>query len=200
MMADHPSVRNSTVSDEPVRRPRRFDPDRKNRILEATLVVMARHGARGTTHRLVAAEADVPLGSMTYHFTDLEDLLAQAWALLIERLSTAYAAHFAKVTTRAQLVDAVVSLVETDAGGSPDDWAAAYALYAAALRDTDLRETTEAWMRGSRAVLERLVDPITARGIDALIEGLLLHTMVSTDPLPTAQTRRLVARMVDGAT
>ena len=35
-------------------------------------------------------------------------------------------------------------------------------------------------MRRSRAVLERFVDPVTARGVDALIEGLVMHMTLST--------------------
>ena len=54
-------------------RTRRYDPDRKDRILEAALEVIADHGVAGTTHRSIAARADVPLGSTTYHFETLDD-------------------------------------------------------------------------------------------------------------------------------
>jgi len=51
-------------------------------------------------------------------------------------------------------------------------------------------------MRTSRAVLERFVDPATARGVDALIEGLVMHKTLSTSPLPREQIRSIVARAV----
>ena len=175
---------------------RRHDPDRRARIIEATVDVIAEHGVAGTTHRLIAAAADVPLGSLTYHFTGLDDLRAQAFALHAERMAVIYEAHFAGVRSRADVVEAVTDLVHGDAGADDRDWAVAYELYLAALRDPGLRTVTESWMRRSRSVLERFVDPTTARGVDALIEGLVMHKVLSTGPVSQEQTREIIARAV----
>ena len=177
-------------------RARRHDPDRKGRILDAAIDVIAEHGVAGATHRLIAAAADVPLGSLTYHFRGLEDLRAQAFQRYAERMSVIYAAHFDGVRTRAQFVEAVTDLIDGDAGADTHDWAIAYELYLAALRDPALRVVTETWMRTSRAVLERFVDPTTARGVDALIEGLVMHKTLSTSPLSREQIHSIVARTV----
>lgn len=177
-------------------RARRYDPDRKNRIVDAAIEVIAEHGVAGTTHRLIAAAADVPLGSLTYHFSSLDDLRAQAFRRHAERMSVTYAAHFDGVETCEQLVEAVTDLIHGDAGADARDWAIAYELYLAALRDPALRAITETWMRASRAVLERFVDPTTARGVDALIEGLVMHKTLSTSPLPREQIHAIVARAV----
>jgi DNA-binding transcriptional regulator YbjK len=177
-------------------RARRHDPDRKDRIVDAAIEVIAEHGVAGTTHRLIAAAADVPLGSLTYHFSSLEDLRAQAFRRHAERMSVRYAAHFDGVQTHEQLVEAVTDLIHGDAGADAHDWAVAYELYLAALRDPALRAVTETWMRTSRTVLERFVDPATARGVDALIEGLVMHKTLSTSPLPREQIRGIVARAV----
>src|SRR5690606_15820780 len=56
------------------------DPHRRRRILDATRALIPRHGIAGITHRLVAAEAGVPVGSTTYYFADLADLTAAALA------------------------------------------------------------------------------------------------------------------------
>ena len=175
---------------------RRFDPDRKGRIVDAAIGVIAEHGVAGTTHRLIAAAADVPLGSLTYHFTGLHDVLAQAFRRHAEVMSVAYAAHFDGVRTRDELVDAVTDLVHGDAGAEPRDWAVAYELYLAALRDPALRDITESWMRTSRHVLERFVDPLTARGVDGAIEGLVIHKTLSTVPVSRAHTRTIVERLI----
>ena len=175
---------------------RRHDPQRKDRIVDAAIGVIAEHGVAGTTHRRIAAAADVPLGSLTYHFTGLDDVLAHAFRRHAEAMSVVYAAHFDGVRTREQLVDAVTDLVHGDAGADPRDWAVAYELYLAALRDPALRGITESWMRTSRAVLERFVDPGTARGVDALIEGLVMHKTLSTAPVSRAQTREIVGRLI----
>ena len=181
------------------RSPRRYDPERKIRIVDAAIDVVARHGVAGTTVRLIAAAADVPLGSLTYHFDGLEDLLAQAFQRHAERMSPLYEAHFAGVRDREGFVEAVTNLIHGDAGADPREWAVAYELYLAALRNPSLRSVTEAWMRRSRAVLERFVDPVTARGVDALIEGMVMHLTLSTASFDRADTRTIVARLVEDA-
>lgn len=57
---------------------RRYDPDRRQRIVDAAIRVVGAKGIAGLSHRSVAAEADVPLGSTTYHFKTLDDLLVAA--------------------------------------------------------------------------------------------------------------------------
>jgi DNA-binding transcriptional regulator YbjK len=182
---------------ETARPVRRYDPDRKTRIVEAAVDVIAEHGVAGTTHRRIAAAADVPLGSLTYHFTGLDDLLAQAFRRHAERMFGEYEAHFDSVRTREDFVEAVVELVHGLGDNDPRDWAVAYELYLAALRDPALRSVTEGWMRNSRSVLERFVDPATARGVDALIEGIVMHkTLATTRGTTREETRMIITRVL----
>ncbi len=172
---------------------RRFDPDRRDRLIDATIDALAEHGVAGTTHRVIAAAADVPLGSVTYHFASLDELRTLAFTRHAEAMSVLFAAHFDAVATRADLVEAVVDLVH---GGTGDhhDALVSFELYLAALRNPELRAVTEVWMRTSRAVLERFVDPDTARGLDALTEGLTIHDLLGTAPRPREVTRAAVVR------
>lgn len=57
---------------------RRYDPERRQRIIDAAIRVVGEKGIAGLSHRSVAAEADVPLGSTTYHFRTLDELLVAA--------------------------------------------------------------------------------------------------------------------------
>jgi DNA-binding transcriptional regulator YbjK len=178
------------------RRPHRREPGRKDRIVEVTLDVLAEHGVAGTTHRLIAQAADVPLGSLTYYFSGLVDLREQAFRLHADRLSERYAAYLDTVTSHVELLDAVTDLIHGQAGANARDMVLTYELYLAALREPALRAITEAWMRRSRATLERFVDPVTARGLDALIEGLVMHNALSPAPLERAHIHSLVRRMM----
>ncbi|MEU8815601.1 TetR family transcriptional regulator [Actinoplanes sp. NPDC048796] len=178
------------------RSPRRYDPERKSRIIDATIDVVADHGVAGTTSRRIAAAADVPLGSITYHFDSIDDLLAQAFRRLSDQMSPRYEAHFAQVRDLEGFADAVADLINGDAGGTARDWVVSYELYLAALRDPALRSVTESWMRRSRAVLERFIDPVTARGVDALIEGLVMHRTLSTASFDPTETRTIVRRLL----
>lgn len=55
------------------------DPERRARIIAAALQVIVEQGVHRTTHRRIAAAADVPLGSLTYYFDDLTAILEEAF-------------------------------------------------------------------------------------------------------------------------
>lgn len=184
---------------EPTRRPARRDPGRKERIVRAALEVLAEHGVAGTTHRMVAEAADVPLGSLTYYFTSLADLRAQAFQLLATEMSARYSAAFDAVTSRADLIKSLTALIEDQAGAQKREMVLSYELYLAAMRDPDLRTITESWMQSSRRVLERYVDPVTARGVDALIEGLVMHNALATAPLARRDIATIVTAMISNS-
>src|SRR4051794_6151712 len=76
---------------------RRYDPGRRDRIIDACLDVIAEHGVAGTSHRKVAEAADVPLGSMTYHFAGMEDLLHEALSRFADHASAQLESALASV-------------------------------------------------------------------------------------------------------
>ncbi len=53
--------------------------DAKQRIFIATLEIIKVEGMRGVRHRAVAAKAGVSLGSTTYHFKNIEDLITSTF-------------------------------------------------------------------------------------------------------------------------
>ncbi|RIJ77863.1 TetR family transcriptional regulator [Nakamurella silvestris] len=63
----------------PARPPRTRQPPhiRRQMITEAARTVIAGHGLHATTLRDVAAAADVALGTVTYHFTGIDEVLAE---------------------------------------------------------------------------------------------------------------------------
>ena len=70
---------------------------RRLSILEAALRIIVREGLRGVRHRAVAAEAGVPLSATTYYFKDIQDLIADSFALFVQRSSASLAALWAGV-------------------------------------------------------------------------------------------------------
>ncbi len=64
----------------PARQPTRSSArERRQRILEAALRVIARDGIRAVRHRAVAAEAGVPLAATTYYFEGIDELLSESF-------------------------------------------------------------------------------------------------------------------------
>lgn len=58
------------------------NPQRRDRLLDAGIAVLAREGARGLTHRAVDREAGLPLGTASNYFRARGDLIAG----LVERI------------------------------------------------------------------------------------------------------------------
>ncbi|MFJ4513603.1 TetR/AcrR family transcriptional regulator [Streptomyces sp. NPDC088816] len=175
------------------RRARRHDPQRRERILDAALEVLVADGVAGITHRKVASRADVPLGSVTYHFASLAELRTQAFAWYVEQRTAEYEALFTEVTTREELIDVLVDMVR----GGPSRHRSAvlgFELHLTALRDPGLRALTHEWTRASRAVLARFTGPETAARLDALLEGMIMHALLSTDREPRETTRTAIAQ------
>ncbi len=175
---------------------RRHDPERRDRIIEAALAVIAEGGVAGTSHRRVAERAGVPLGSMTYHFTSMDELLHEAFSRFAQRISERFAERIAAATDLDALVSAIVHIVHDDLAAGQDELVLTLELYTLAARQRAFRQITHDWMRRSRAVLERFVDARMAHELDALIEGLFIH--VSLDPAPRSRdlTRDAVRRLL----
>lgn len=171
------------------------DPRRRDRILAAALDHIAAEGVAGVSHRKIAARAGVPLGSMTYHFTGIDDLLREAFTRFSDHIVTVFEQHFEGVGGVEQAREAVTDLVHTLSQGTRRDLVLAQELYTLAARRPEYQELTEAWMLRSRRLLERHFDPDTARQLDGLIEGLALHRALDRTPHSRALTLQAVTRV-----
>ena len=181
-------------------RARRTDPDRRDRLVGVTLELIAEAGVSGVSHRKIAAAADVPLGSMTYHFTGMDELLHEAFTRFAEHIAGSFEARLSAAGNPEEAVEAVVDLVhELSEPGSHRDRVLAYELYTLAAREPRYRAITSSWMRRSRQELQRHFDPRTTRQLDALIEGLALHRALDEDPFDRSLTEDAVRRIVTPA-
>lgn len=187
------------MTDAPVRRARRYDPGRRDRLVDTALEVIAAQGVPAATHRAIARAADVPLGSLTYHFSSLTELLAEAFTRHVDVVAARFDERMRAAPDRAAALEALVEHLTGDLLDSPRDLLLAVELYAAAAREPALRTVTQEWMQRSRRSLERHLDPVTAREVDALVEGLVLHSALSTDPMDAAQIRSALLRLADPA-
>jgi DNA-binding transcriptional regulator YbjK len=177
---------------------RRFDPQRRDRVARAAIKVVAERGIEGLTHRAVAAEADVPLGSTTYHFANLDELLAAA-------LETAAAENIAElrawgetVDTKPDLAAAMAELIMRSLGPDRALWMVGFELYVAALRRPGLRQFSVAWDSAFVDILIRYVDEPTARALVASCNGLIIQVLLA-DPPPSKRDIEAIVRSICGS-
>ncbi len=188
---------------------------RRTALLEATLRVVARDGPHAASHRAVAAEAGVPLGSTTYYFASREDML-------VEALRHAALSETERVRARLAALTALPPGA-VDWAAEVEAWVldelrparrpvliARHRLQLEALHRRDLRDVYAAW---TAATLELAATVLRSSGSDtpgadapllvAAIDGVGLNHLVLLDARrrPSAVrafVQRLMARLVDG--
>jgi DNA-binding transcriptional regulator YbjK len=184
---------------------------RREEILEATLRVIGRSGREAVTHRAVAEEAGVPLGSTTYYFDSRDDLLGQALEH-VARIETERHVELGRELRTARtprqladmLLDQLIAEIE-----DRDAYIAEYELWLEAGRRPDLRQAATSWCDAVQlavaGAMEKLgsTDPaadasLVVAAIDGLGERVLAR---EEDPAQAAaefrpQLRRLVERLL----
>ncbi|MFJ2554197.1 MULTISPECIES: TetR/AcrR family transcriptional regulator [unclassified Streptomyces] len=105
---------------------------------------------------------------------------------------------FVGVATRERFVEVLVDLVH---GGPARHRSAVlgFELRLAALRNPQLRVLTRAWTEESRSVPARFTDPESAARLDALLEGMIMHALLTTAPKSRATTRDAIDRTLGPA-
>jgi DNA-binding transcriptional regulator YbjK len=184
---------------------------RREQILEATLRGIGREGREAVTHRAVAEEAGVPLGSTTYYFDSRDDLLGQA----LEHVSAQEVERYGRlgeelrsVKSGRELADRLISELVA-AAEDRVAYIAEYELWLEAGRRPDLREAAQSWcnaeQRSVAGAMETLgsTDPrADASLVVAVLDGLGERVLArEEDPAAAAkemrpELRRLIERLV----
>jgi DNA-binding transcriptional regulator YbjK len=184
---------------------------RREQILEAALRVIGRSGREAVTHRAVAEEAGVPLGSTTYYFDSRDDLLGQALEHVAREEAERHAelgAQLLAAKTPRRLADMLLDQLIFEAEDR-DAYIAEYELWLEAGRRPELREAATAWCDAVQlavaGAMEKLgsTDPAAdASLVVAAIDGLGERALGrEDDPARAAaefrpQLRRLLERLL----
>lgn len=137
----------------------------------------------------------VPLGSMTYYFSGIDELLLEAFSSFTEIMSRQYQAFFSDVSDAPGACQAITDMIYSSQVATPDNMELMYQLYALASRKPLLKTVMQNWMQRSQQTLEQWFEPGTARALDAFIEGMTLHFVTDRKPLSREEILRMVERV-----
>jgi AcrR family transcriptional regulator len=162
--------------------------DRRTEIADAALRVLGREGHVGLTARKVAAEAGLSLGHITYHFSGMDEVLAEAYRLLSARLREASDAALAQAGPEERL-SAFLRTGFTDSFLTPAHIRTRIDLWSAATAHPAVAETERALYAHYRQSLQDLLQPLVPQGrimpladtIIATLDGLWLDWMRRRD-------------------
>ncbi|WP_405800161.1 TetR/AcrR family transcriptional regulator [Streptomyces sp. NBC_01506] len=175
---------------------RRYDPERRQRIIDAAIRVVGRGGIAGLSHRTVAAEADVPLGSTTYHFASLDELLVAALRQANEGFASAIRDSGALADPRCDIADELARITARWLTADRTGAELEYELYLAALRRPALRPVAAEWCEGVTQALADRVDPVTACAVVALLDGICLQVLLTGGEYDADYTREMLGRVL----
>lgn len=170
------------------------DPSRRERIARAALTVVAERGVEGLTHRAVAAAAGVPLGSTTYHFATLDDLLAVALQDAADTDVSQLREWEASLPPDVDFAAALVDLAMRYLGPDRDRTIVSYELYVAALHRPRLRAISTEWDAALLELFRARTDPATGRLLAVCFCGLLMQAVLAEPPPAKDEVEQLFRR------
>ncbi|MFE3059543.1 TetR/AcrR family transcriptional regulator [Nocardia sp. NPDC059239] len=178
---------NPGSSDRSTWRPR--DPKARRALIIATardLIIEV--GVRQLTHRLVAERANIPLGSTTYYFASLEDLLAEAMEYQMQQQDATMQYWDDRLMSSTDLAAEMADLVATylEDGGMPT---AEFELFVAAFRSERIRGIAKESLGRIVGVLTPLIGAESATELASFSEGIILRSLI-TDVIPSRHDLR----------
>jgi TetR/AcrR family transcriptional regulator, regulator of biofilm formation and stress response len=190
------------------RRPPRGEA-RRHAITEAALAVIARVGPDGLTHRLVAAEANLPLAATTYWFSSKEDMVRAALQHAadrdLEHVETLRSAS--RAWTRNTLGARLADFVEESCTARRENAIVDCTLWLEALRRPELRPIAQQWVDAYEDVLADVLRNAGGRGtrddaalLGAAIDGMISHQLAAPGPYDRATVTRRLQRLAAALT
>lgn len=168
-------------------------PERRQRLVEATVRILVRGGVGDVSHRTVSEEARLPTTATTYYFATLDALLAETFRALFETFITKPESRGAVGRAVAEdpvadVVDGFLEVIERRESTSRVLWE----LLLAASRRADMKAFPHLyWASQIDLLSEQLsVDPDTSGAVIALMDGYML-AFLTTRQLPSRE--RLIA-------
>ena len=178
----------------------RRDPEaRRQQIITAAVRVIAEVGVGNVTHRRIAAVAGVPLGSTTYYFPTLDDLVAAALREATEYARAGLEEWAEELTVSRDLPATFVDLARRYLVDR-DQALLEYELCLAAARTLELRPAAQLWVDGLRGICARFAGPERGFALAALLDGFLLQAITTDGPLDVEGLRAGVAALLSPRT
>ncbi|MDH6699922.1 TetR/AcrR family transcriptional regulator [Streptomyces griseoviridis] len=183
---------------------------RRRLIVEAAVPLIGERGYASVGVRDVAAAAGVSVGTVTYHFGSVQEILSEAMVLHIERYYTALSEAADRATSGAEALRLLVDALFTE--DTDRHWRMWFDYWNAGEQGTDeafargQAHRYEAWHGQIRALAERAAADGRRAAVDldgftirfaALADGLALQRLRQAPPLTMEAARRHLNHLIE---
>ncbi|AEA26761.1 MULTISPECIES: TetR/AcrR family transcriptional regulator [Pseudonocardia] len=181
---------------------------RRREVFDAVFTVVVEHGVHGASLRRVAETAGLAIGSVRHYFDSAEQMLTEAAAEVIARVTTRLEAHRAELdaeTDRGVVAERMIAeLLPWDAVSTRET--TVWLEFALAARTAPAyRATAELLHAGVRELARRIVEnrvppertAVEAERLACLIDGLGFAGTLHPGSLPPGLARDVVRRHLD---
>lgn len=159
------------------------DPEqRKRQIIEAAACVLMQEGSAKFTHRRIAEQAGVPLGSTTHYFASIDDLKRAGLEYIATLIQESFDEAFRDLKTEdadaSTIAHALYNYLK-----DTDQVRADTFLYTVAISDPDIRPLA---MQSFDAFVDRMslyLGEEPARALAVFMDGASLHACLHDEPL-----------------
>lgn len=188
--------------------PSRKGARRKTEIIDAVLRVIGRDGILDVSMRAVAAEASVPLGTVTYYFSNKEELIEAGFLRHTQRETARIVAAITRLSALApaDLARGLADFVVQGLTEHREQLVAEYQFLNASVRRDSLQRASAAWLQSLAAHLEERLTAFSssspktdARLILAVLAGLEVDNLsVPLGPADERAIRAIIGRLFHG--
>jgi AcrR family transcriptional regulator len=171
---------------------------RRQRIAEVTAEVIAREGLEAATIRRIAAELGGPTKTITYYFSDKQELLRFTW----EHMAQLY---FEKVSAGPpNIIESLLAMTTADEK-SILRWRVYVAFWDRATRDPEFAQLQRTHMGMTLKLLGDIVRGLDSTRTDverislllnAIVQGISLQSLVDPERWPSERIRSALAEQV----
>lgn len=145
--------------------------EKSERILKASLVLLAKKGYENTTINDIADAASVSRGLLHYYFKDKEDLVSQALSFGFGSMWEESIQSLAAARTSEELADGMIEVLKKNMQQNPDFSALLFEMWVSGRRSDKIRKVFSDGLNGTVDELKKLLDLASAAGIIRIEPG-----------------------------
>lgn len=176
---------------------RRYDPDRRANIALAAMKIVSEVGVDNLSFRAVAEVADVPLGSLTYHYANKDELLLAAMQAAREHNREFLQDLLGRYEPEQDFARAFSQMIVASSDEHHEQVVLDFEWIFATHRRLSLADANRDWNADGLRLIERYTDPLTAQWLSTLLHGFLMESVNLGKRWSLAEVEPLVRRVLN---